>query len=96
MLATSDHDNGKKQIFVFVDAEGVRRFFEPDHAAEPVSLAPRRVAAVYDPRRPERVRAVLPVRTWVLRTLGVALGGTSLLVLAFFLVPYQLIELFSR
>lgn len=96
VLATFDHTQGKKQIFGFVDAEGVRRFFEPDHAAEPVGVAPRGVAAVYDPRHAERVKAVLPVRTWVLRTLGVVFGGTSLLVLAFFLVPYQLIEVLSR
>ncbi|MFD6280677.1 hypothetical protein ACFWFI_34690 [Streptomyces sp. NPDC060209] len=96
VVATWDHTEGKKQIFAFVDAEGVRRFFEPDDAAEPVSAAPRRVAAAYDPRHPERVKAVLPVRTWVLRTIGVVFGGTSLLVLAFFLVPYQLIDLLSR
>ncbi|WP_329207238.1 hypothetical protein OG893_25605 [Streptomyces sp. NBC_01696] len=96
VLATSDHTQGKKEIYRYVDAEGVRRFFEPDHAAAPVSLAPRQVAAVYDPRRVERVKAVLPLRTWVLRTIGVGFGGTSLLALGFFLVPYQLIELLSR
>ncbi|MFF2727179.1 hypothetical protein ACFVS9_04630 [Streptomyces sp. NPDC058008] len=96
VLATSDHTQGKKEVFAFVDADGVRRFFEPDEAAEPVSIAPRRVAAVYDPRKPARVKAVLPARTWVLRTIGVGVGGTSLLVLAYFLVPYQLILLYSR
>ncbi|MFJ8172585.1 hypothetical protein ACIQ64_29665 [Streptomyces sp. NPDC094473] len=96
VLATSDHTQGQKEIYRYVDAEGVRRFFEPDHAAAPVSLAPRQVAAAYDPRRVERVKAVLPLRTWVLRTIGVGFGGTSLLALGFFLVPYQLIELLSR
>ncbi|MCX5416844.1 hypothetical protein [Streptomyces sp. NBC_00059] len=96
VVATFDHTDGKKQIFGFVDADGVRRFFEPDHAAEPVGLAPRGVAAHYDPRHVERVKAVLPVRTWVLRTIGVAFGGTFLLVIGFFLVPYQLIDVLSR
>ncbi|MFG2590270.1 hypothetical protein [Streptomyces sp. NPDC048438] len=96
VLATFDHDQGKNQIYSFVDAEGVTRFCEPDTAAEPVRAAPRQVAVLYDPRRVERVKAVLPLRTWVLRATGVAFGGTSLLVLGFFLVPYQLIELLSR
>ncbi|MFJ6850145.1 hypothetical protein ACIQM3_06295 [Streptomyces sp. NPDC091271] len=96
VLATFDHDQGKKQIYSFVDAEGVKRFCEPDSAAEAVRGAPRQVTVLYDPRHVERVKAVLPLRTWVLRTIGVAFGGTSLLVLGFFLVPYQLIELLSR
>jgi hypothetical protein len=96
VLATSDHDQGKKRIYSFVDAEGVKRFCEPDTAAEAVCAAPRQVTVVYDPRHVERVKAVLPLRTWVLRTIGVAFGGTSLLVLGFFLVPYQLIEVLSR
>ncbi|MEV8227603.1 hypothetical protein AB0P41_16380 [Streptomyces sp. NPDC079167] len=96
VLATSDHVQGKKQMYGFVDAEGVKRFCEPDSAAEPVSVSPRQVAVVYDPEHVGRVKAVLPLRTWVLRTIGVAFGGTSLLVLGFFLVPYQLIEVLSR
>ncbi|MFJ3668084.1 hypothetical protein ACIPSE_16705 [Streptomyces sp. NPDC090106] len=94
VLATRSHSTGKKEIYAFTDLEGVRRECEPDSAAEPVSAhtTPRRVQVSYDPRKPDRVAARLPVRTWVARTLGVAVFGTAMLYAGLWMVPYQLVQ----
>ncbi|MER6346929.1 hypothetical protein ACWC10_15495 [Streptomyces sp. NPDC001595] len=93
VLATFHRNDGKKRMFTFTDARGVQRFVEPDSAARAVGGSPQRVRVTYDPRKPERAAAALPVGTWIARTLGVVLGGLPLLALGLFLVPYQVVEL---
>jgi hypothetical protein len=92
VLATHFRHDGKKHLYQFTDLDGVRRTGEPDTAAEPVSTNPTRVQVSYDPRNPQRVAARLPVRTWVLRSLGVGIGGTAMLFAGLYMVPYQLIQ----
>ncbi|MBT2421927.1 hypothetical protein J7F01_14980 [Streptomyces sp. ISL-22] len=92
VLATYSHLAGKKRLYGFTDLDGVVRHCEPDSAAEPVGTDPRRVQVSYDPRNPDRVKARLPLRTWVLRTLGVLVFGTLFLYAGLYMVPYQLIQ----
>jgi hypothetical protein len=92
VLATHFRHDGKKHLYQFTDLDGVQRTCEPDTAAEPVSTNPSRVQVSYDPKNPERVAARLPVRTWVLRSLGVGLGGTAMLYAGLYMVPYQLAQ----
>jgi hypothetical protein len=92
VLATHFRHDGKKHLYRFTDLDGVQRTCEPDSAAEPVSTDPSRVQVSYDPRAPQRVAARLPVRTWVLRSLGVGIFGTAMLYTGLYMVPYQLIQ----
>ncbi|MEU6374015.1 DUF3592 domain-containing protein [Streptomyces sp. NPDC046909] len=97
VLATYSHTSGKKQLYRFTDLEGVQRHCEPDSAAEPVSVyvSPRQVQVSYDPRKPDRVKARLPVRTWVLRSLGVGVFGTAMVYTGLWMLPYQLYQVLS-
>ncbi|MGI5376581.1 hypothetical protein ACQEV2_20500 [Streptomyces sp. CA-251387] len=95
VLAGFHRHDGKKRMFQFTDLDGVPRDCEVDSAAEPVSTSPERFQVTYDPRKPERVAARLPVRTWVWRTLGVGVFGTLFLYAGLYMVPYQLIQVLS-
>lgn len=83
----------ERPIFRFIDAEGNERKVRLDYKAKAITTTPKRVKVTYDPHHPKRAVATLPATTWVLRTIGVILFGVPLLLLALFLVPYQLIEL---
>ncbi|MFG1670864.1 hypothetical protein [Streptomyces sp. Y7] len=95
VLAAFHRYDGKKRMFRFTDLNGVPRECEIDTAAEPVSTQPERFQVSYDPRSPQRVAAGLPLRTWVLRSLGVAVFGTLFLYAGLYMVPYQLIQVLS-
>lgn len=92
VLATFHRHDGKKRMFQFTDLDGIVRDCEVDSAAEPVSSSPERFQVSYDPRNPQRVAARLPVRSWVLRSLGVGIFGTLFLYTGLYMVPYQLIQ----
>ncbi|MER5767517.1 DUF3592 domain-containing protein [Streptomyces sp. NPDC001985] len=91
VVATSDRDPGKRGVFHFTDIEGRRRSAEVDQAARRISTSPAQVRLLYDPRKPERTAAVLPARTWVLRTLGFVFLVVPLLALGLFMVPFQVV-----
>ncbi|MEU1256661.1 hypothetical protein ABZ445_25570 [Streptomyces chartreusis] len=95
VLAAFHRYDGKKRMFRFTDLNGVPRECEVDTAAEPVGSGPERFEVSYDPEHPERVAARLPVRTWVLRSLGVGVFGTLFLYAGLYMVPYQLIQVLS-
>ncbi|MEY9992554.1 hypothetical protein ABIE67_004586 [Streptomyces sp. V4I8] len=95
VLAAFHRHDGKKRMFRFTDLDGIPRDCEIDTAAEPVATSPERFQVSYDPRNPARVAARLPVRTWVLRSLGVGVFGTLMLYTGLYMVPYQLIQVLS-
>ncbi|MFF2527189.1 hypothetical protein [Streptomyces liangshanensis] len=78
--------------YAFTDAKGTERRVEIDGAARPVSTGPERYEINYDPLRPARTAAVLPVGSWILRTLGVVFVLLPAVALGLYLVPFQLVE----
>ncbi|MFJ2649680.1 hypothetical protein ACIO1C_23525 [Streptomyces sp. NPDC087420] len=78
--------------YAFTDAKGTERRVEIDGAAKPVSTKPARYEVSYDPLRPGRTAAVLPVGSWILRTLGVVFLLLPVVALGLYLVPFQLVE----